>query len=506
MSQTPPGCGPGPGRPQVTGGAVSIEADLGDMRSVAWRLDRSGDTARDLGRQVMHVDGIPLRSSFLSPFTAGAVNLQMQALAYGPRGLHSLGIRIELVARGVRLGAGAYEAVERRRSAAFEAVQLSVGVPVVLTVVSGTAVTSVVQSVTEHPASWFTPQGFPRDRDPVADVVARFLRGLDATVYANPGIVDLAVAGGRWMLPPGPLEQQAGQLLVLLRAGGLARDDRPLTVTSVPLPQAGKAARSVGAADDPPAVGVATDAPGDLSGLLQTQSAIAAPSAAGAAGSRVRVQRVVGGDGQARWVVNIPGTQDWSLGSPTNPSDGPTNLAAVGGVAPRLYAAIAQAVAAAMRSAGVRPGSEPVLLSGHSQGGLVATRLAADPAFRRRFRVTSVLTAGSPVSRVDVPKDVRVLSLEHRSDLVPRLDQKADPDTVNRVRVVLDPSPLPGCAPESVIGVHDSDRYARSAAQQLARGSVRDPQLVQWYLDNDGFLRGRTTTYDFLIRRPPERP
>ena len=197
---------------------MSIEADLGDMRSVAWRLDRSGDTARDLGRQVMHVDGIPLRSSFLSPFTAGAVNLQMQALAYGPRGLHSVGIRIELVARGVRLGAGAYEAVERRRSAAFEAVQLSVGVPVVLTVVSGTAVTSVVQSVTEHPASWFTPQGFPRDRDPVADVVARFLRGLDATVYANPGIVDLAVAGGRWMLPPGPLEQQAGQLLANLEA------------------------------------------------------------------------------------------------------------------------------------------------------------------------------------------------------------------------------------------------------------------------------------------------
>lgn len=77
------------------------------------------------------------------------------------------------------------------------------------------------------------------------------------------------------------------------------------------------------------------------------------------------------------------------------------------------------ALPGALERAGVPPGAT-LVLSGHSQGGLTA--MAAAASLATRYRVSHVVTAGSPVAGLPVPEGVRVLSLEHRSDVVPRLD------------------------------------------------------------------------------------
>ena len=134
----------------------------------------------------------------------------------------------------------------------------------------------------------------------------------------------------------------------------------------------------------------------------------------------------------------------------------------------------------------------------------VAVRLAGDPSFRRRFAVTRVVTAGSPVSRMPLPKEVQLLALEHRTDPVLRLDHRAEPDAVNRIRVQADAAPPPG-GQDTLTGSHAASRYADTAARQLGRGSD-DPLLRGWYADNAPFLEGQTTTYDYLLTRPAEPP
>ena len=106
-------------------------------------------------------------------------------------------------------------------------------------------------------------------------------------------------------------------------------------------------------------------------------------------GSRIRAAR-------RAWVVEIPGTQDWWPLPGPNPFDLTGDVASLAGRA----TAAGEVVATALAAAGARTG-EPVLLAGHSLGGMVAAGLAADPSFRSRFTVTHVLTAGhrSPTTR-----------------------------------------------------------------------------------------------------------
>ncbi|WP_337062039.1 hypothetical protein [Kineococcus sp. G2] len=170
-----------------------------------------------------------------------------------------------------------------------------------------------------------------------------------------------------------------------------------------------------------------------LDGVAHQSTGFAPHGRAGSVGDRmppagtpepgtVRLERVTGADGRRAWIVEVPGTQDWtplpSAGG--TPMDLTTNLRAVAGEP----TATAAAVAEAMRRAGVGAG-EPVMLAGHSQGGLTAASLAADEAFRARYLVTHVVTAGSPVDGIEVPAEVRVLSLEHTGDVVPALDGRA---------------------------------------------------------------------------------
>lgn len=179
----------------------------------------------------------------------------------------------------------------------------------------------------------------------------------------------------------------------------------------------------------------------------------------------VEVRRVEHAGGERSWVVLIPGTQSLAPGG-RNPMDDATNLQEFVG-AP---SAVATGVLAALSAAGARR-DEPVLLAGHSQGGIVATRLAADAGVRRRFRVTSVLTAGSPVGHVPVPSDVGALHLEHVRDLVPTLDDAPNPDEAGRVTVRHDGGT------GSIASAHEAAAYARTGALV---DSSSHPSLRAW--------------------------
>jgi len=101
------------------------------------------------------------------------------------------------------------------------------------------------------------------------------------------------------------------------------------------------------------------------------------------------------------------------------------------------HSARVDGVTSALALAGVGR-NDPVMLVGHSQGGLVAMRAAEQYADDGSFNVTHVVTAGSPIARMAVPSTVSVLALENRYDVVAQLDGRPSPDQPNRVTVLLD--------------------------------------------------------------------
>lgn len=123
-----------------------------------------------------------------------------------------------------------------------------------------------------------------------------------------------------------------------------------------------------------------------------------------------------GGGTHRSWSVVIRGTQNWGVGG-SNPQDMLSNIQEVAGIESDQ----SRAVLAAMEMAGISPG-EPVEFVGHSQGGIVAARLASDPAVGERYSVVSALTAGSPIATSSPPPGVGVLALENTRDIVPALD------------------------------------------------------------------------------------
>lgn len=192
-------------------------------------------------------------------------------------------------------------------------------------------------------------------------------------------------------------------------------------------------------------------------------------------------------------IVNIPGTEQWGVNAGDNPFDLTSNSALAG---PNGYAASSEATADAIQQlfadAGIPPGT-PIMLTGHSQGGMVATSLASDPAFTSEFNVTNVMTVGSPVDNYPVQTGVDVLNIQHGSDPVPMIDaqgmdvQGNYPGNLVRslgigpggTETVTLPSPAPGEL-WNVDANHGMGQYETSIAEQL-----QDPtsQLSQYSQD-----------------------
>lgn len=145
----------------------------------------------------------------------------------------------------------------------------------------------------------------------------------------------------------------------------------------------------------------------------------------------IEIQRTTTSGGEHRWTVYIPGTRaPLSTGGP-NPMDMETNLLGIAGERTDMEIAVAQA----LRQLNVPP-DEPVNIVGHSQGGIVGTRVAADPVLQSQYTFSTVVTAGSPTGTTDgVPSDVQVLHLEDSQDPVVGLDGEQNEPAPNRVTV-----------------------------------------------------------------------
>ncbi|QKE83722.1 hypothetical protein [Arthrobacter sp. NEB 688] len=205
-------------------------------------------------------------------------------------------------------------------------------------------------------------------------------------------------------------------------------------------------------------------------------------------GGRVRVVEVAAAEGSA-WVVVVPGTQSWSPRAGPEVFDLSADLAAVAGGATLagagVRAALDRAQEGSVRRRALGAGAvaaEPVVLVGHSQGGMHAAALAADPAFTAGHRVTHVLTTGAPVGLLPVPGTVHVLSVEHADDPVPVLDLAPNPARPSWLTLRV------GAGQPVDVSRHDLGAYERTvrAAAGAPLGTV--PGLAAWQASAGSFL------------------
>ena len=245
-----------------------------------------------------------------------------------------------------------------------------------------------------------------------------------------------------------------------------------------------------------PAPGLPTEQPASVRDLLEHLHEVAALSAGSGspANGTIEVQTVTGPAGDHRHVVYLPGTDDFNApwDQDGDVRDLETDLDSMAGQ-PDAYQ---QGILTALHHAGVGA-HEPVLLVGHSLGGMEAAALLAGD---HGFHITDAVTAGAPTAQVhDFPAGSHVLSLEQHGDIVPELDGAPSPDSVEQTTVVFDAHSDGG-----VEGHHGYAAYEQGAS--LVDGSLH-PSLVDVVgsLHHHGFLGtgGEVTSQVFQITRGP---
>lgn len=232
---------------------------------------------------------------------------------------------------------------------------------------------------------------------------------------------------------------------------------------------------------------------------------------AGAENGVVRIVTVKQADGTNAYIVNIPGTEDWSVGGSGNARDLTSNLKLVAGQS----STASESVILAMQKANIPPGA-PVMLSGHSQGGIIAADLVSDSDFMSKYNVTNMLTAGSPIDGTNVPYTVKTLAVQHATDVVPMLDLGGDrvggdlsysPDNISVVTMdnpTFKPDPNKNNF-ENLFGFvgnnHDFDLYVKDLAKTDQYPQIgtyeNDPSMTPFITDDSS----RVTIFDVPVGR-----
>lgn len=477
----------------TTGGVDGLAASYAEMEALAALLAETGARlAADAGQVArLTVSTDLVATAPLSPGTWAEAEAALARLVAGPDSLTAAAVLWEVDAGLVLLSVAslreADEAVARATHALDVAVLRAVGLGAVLTApvwVPAAAVTvggAVVvgphlpPSLRHHLAGTATT-GLVEAQDYLAEHPALVQHGVDGSAGLLQGLlgpVGLA-------LPPGLLatlglddvEHAAGLLSVLYPAGHAVVQRSGLRTAH------------------------RHRSPADLTGLVShlnevnDLSDVDHPEANGT----VEVQTLTTGSGR-RHVVYLPGTDEmttlpWTADDDVR--DLGTNLHLVHGDRD----AYSEGIVEAMRQAGVRAG-EPVLLVGHSQGGMAAVALLARGT---PYAVTHVVTVGSPTAQVgELPAGTHVLSLETDEDVVPLTDGADNPDSLEQVTVRFHGSGA------GVAGRHDITQYVAGAA---ATQASRDPSVQEAVrsLDAAGFLGSgaRAEAQTFRITRAPE--
>lgn len=485
----------------VTGGAGGVGARLQDLRSQAGLLDDAGDDVRGWSGSVAALAVHPdvTAAALLCPVEVAQVAGAAAGATIGVNGLLVVSTGLEASAVVLRASAATYESVDATQQQIMEALQNAAGFALGaalpgLIIGSGVLVVGGGLALLGTPATWPTLALALRDVDP-----ASLGAGLMGSLYDNPwlleGLTAIApglVQGTTWSvgsLLGGPL---GGLMLPFVLSGG----KWPTGSYEDAVGGLVNAGVMLGMFQDTGGAGVlevdgdySEHAPRSVAEIFREQYRL------GQDAGQVQVVQVVQPDGSSAWIVQIPGTQEWGTTRGDNPVDLTTNVRLMAG----KHTHMADQVARAMRQAAIGSG-DPVMLTGHSQGGITAAALASDPRFRAEFDVRSVVTGGSPIARFAIPDSVSVLALEHAQDAVPMLEGRKNPDRPNWVTVgrslpdtaftVHDPlSDRPGTITiEPGVGPsHATDVYADTGK---AVDSSTDPSVERWRDQQSPFFSG----------------
>lgn len=453
---------------RVSGGSDGLTARYDAVLALASSYDEAGDRLRGwAGRDATVLrDGDLVESAPVSPPTFLDAEAAVLAATSGPDGALPASLGWETDALLLRATVRCFRETDDLVHAGFEALDYAVGRTV------GTTL-----PVTAPTLLALTLLGAVDGDD------------LQQWVIDHPELAQHLVNGGGGLLDglgsplPGPgtftpdTESAAGALAALYGPDGGAT----VTPLDVQVPSSGTQPGTVA----------------DVVAHLGELSALSGPGHPEHDGT-IEVQTLTGLDGRVRHIVYLPGTDDMTTLPWTQDSDVrdlATNLQLVAG----HDNAYQQGILAAMHQAGIGP-DDPVLLAGHSQGGMEAAAILGHGS---GFHVTNVVTAGSPTAQVDAfPAGSHVLSLEHDGDVVPLLDGEDNPDSVQQVTVHFGD----GTA-GSGGGVVDQHSFAHYVEGAAAADASTDPSVVEnlQSLHAQGFLgSGQTvTSQTFRITRAP---
>jgi hypothetical protein len=454
----------------ITGGSGGVGAALEDLTAGARQL-------ADVAAQASSAAGALLRAATSPDLLGAALARPVEtarlgawlAAAAGPAGLGGEAGALWSLAALVRSAAAAYAASEAAACLLIEGAQDS-------------AVFLLARS-----AGTLAVGAHALDRAGMEVAGMEVMAAADRAVFRAPWIADLA--GGLEGVVAGPVTpMEYEDALALVSRAGSVRGW---------LSEAGRRVDVAAVAPSGAAV-----APTSLAGLVAAQADLGAP---GAGPGRVRVVEVAQADGSSAWVVLIPGTQDWSPRTGANPSDLTSDVLLMAGEATLLAAGVERALGAAQATAGRADRGDPVLLAGHSQGGIAAAALAADSGFRSRQRVTHVVTSGAPTARFAVPPSVQVLALEHVQDPVTRLEGRTNPDRVSRLTVTRDLREDAGVGSEAGGRASAAHRLAGYEATARLADHAGSRSLADWRAGSAAFLagdaHGPAVVRDFALAR-----
>ena len=432
--------------------AAELAADYAQARALADLYDRTGDRLRGwaLDGSAVLADVDLVASSVLSPATFAAAELAVLAATTGPDGILPGSVGWEADAIVIR---GVVAALEERDALAHRCLEL---LDYELGRLVGTAL-------------------------PVAAVAA-------APFVVSPQTRELSRqvgdAGLQWLE-----DHPAAQRHLLNGSGGLfdgltlSRPFDHLTPqdaarTLAPLfGSESRASVSRYAAPGPLNPRSVTDLVANLSAVNGTGGA---PQPDGA----ITVQRLIDDEGTTRWIVYAPGTDE------PNPFGGGGAVRDVGAIASNVAgqpSAYGDGITQAMRSAGVGA-DEPVLVVGHSLGGMQAVNLLHQ---QHDFSVTNVVTLGSPIAGQEIPARVQVLSLENAGDVVPSSLGERNSPTANHVTVEFS---------DPAAGFEHGLSHYLSGAEAVDRSDA--PGIVEQRAALGGFLNGsHSSSQGFVITR-----
>lgn len=238
---------------------------------------------------------------------------------------------------------------------------------------------------------------------------------------------------------------------------------------------------------------------------------------------QIGIQEVRSADGsEPSYIVQVPPTEGDigafpdAYGGQANSRDWASNLRLVAG----QDTAATQDVRAALEAAGVPAGAN-VMLVGHSQGGIVANNLAADPAFNNAdgspgsYNVTHTFSVGSPVqTTIPAQGSTESVNVSHEGGLHPGPSVSGDPipgldlggaqvdggslGAPNRHEVSLPGYPTPISDPMGLMNAnHDSTGPNGDPdggyAGTVARNTATDPTLSALQDDLSGVYLGDDT-------------